>query len=114
MDNKIKELISKLQAKLSKYQHEIALINKKVAALKNQAASDQKLSTEAEQELKDLRVKLVACSQEKDEIEKELADRVSELENSNLANREKQQQIQQLLTASRSELEVVNRSLLAT
>lgn len=97
----LKEEIKKLKDLLSK-------IVQKVESLKNQNHSQ---IFQKEKELEEWRNKLEVCQQEKNAISKELKDKVTELEKSQLFDNEKQTKINKLLTEYGEELEKLEQLL---
>nr|CAG8498070.1 11299_t:CDS:10 [Entrophospora candida] len=64
-----------------------------------------------EKELEDWQSKLEACQKERNQIRKEIQEKVSELEVSQLSNSEKQEKINKLLTEHSNELEEIDKLL---
>jgi ribosome-associated translation inhibitor RaiA len=111
INDKVRELIKQLQAKLTNYQKEITLIQSQVEALKLKSPPQQNKITEVEQELTSLQSKLLVCQQEKEALQQALDEKVKELENSNLTKEEKATAIIKLTESNRSELNSVNEKL---
>lgn len=97
-------------------------LNKTIIELKNYLVEIKKDIEQAEskgrseigikeKELEGWRRKLETCQQERNQIKKEIRERVLELEKSDLANSEKQAKIIQLLTGHNEELEEVDNLL---
>src|SRR6185503_11925881 len=110
INDKVRELIKQLQAKLTSYQEEIALIQSQVEALKLQSPPPKKI-TEVEQELTSLQSKLLVCHQEKEALQQALDEKVKELENSNLTKEEKAEAIIKLTESNRNELNSISERL---
>src|SRR4051794_10867258 len=104
--------IRDLKAKLDKQDSLLKSFNAKIQKPDGKI-SDEEIKVK-DQELKELRIKLTVYSQERDEVQKELDNKVKELENSNLSNDKKQAQINDLLVESKDELNLLNKSLMET
>lgn len=105
----IRDQIKHLNQTINDLQSYINKISKNIDNLNNKNSVEIKTR---DQELKDLRGKLTACSQERDAIQRTMDDKVKELENSNLSSLEKHKQINQILTNNKTELNSVNQTLM--
>jgi chromosome segregation ATPase len=104
----LSERIKKLESELKNTNQRLKVIIEASLKLENQNRSEIGIK---EKKLEDWRNKLETCQQERNQIKKEIREKVVELEKSDLTNTEKQAKINQLLTKHSQELEEVDRLL---
>ena len=97
-----------LENKLKDFKTRLETIIKE--SLKLESKNHQELQ-QKEKELEEWRQKLEVLQQERNQIKQEIKDKVSELEQSQLSNSEKQAQINRLLTEHSQELEELDKLL---
>jgi chromosome segregation ATPase len=100
----ISERIKELNSKLLSYEQLLSDLKSSESQTRSEIGTKEK-------ELEDWRAKLEVCQNERNEIKKEVKDKVKELEQSNLSNTEKQEKINKLLTQHSDELEEVDNLL---
>lgn len=101
----LSQQVKELKNKVEKMADLINRISQKLTHLKGGKQIDHEQIKVKEKELEDWRAKLEVCQQEKKQIDKEIKEKVQELEKSQLSNTEKQEKINKLLTEHSQELE---------
>jgi chromosome segregation ATPase len=94
----ILQQIKELETSLKSARQLLKICSGEIEKLKNDKTASQQVLSDKEKELKELRSKLFICNSSKEEIQQALNNKVIELENSNLSNEDKKDQIIKLLT----------------
>ena len=96
----VEEQIRELNEFLDEAAVEMDKLTEGIKTLKNQSSIDQATIAKQKKELKDLEKKLFGCSNDRDEIQGKLDEKVAELEKSNLSKEQIAEQTIHLLTKS--------------